>query len=145
MWVFKWKSCSAELLESFRRVSSDTNKENSVSAAYFGFPRDRTMKSLRTYLLRDLGRHAVRGEVHWWMKYWFKKPQHLFSQLRLLEEHSVDLCWNLCCLNILFSGMEKVMEGTTTKVMGLWVNKVCSTVSQTFLEWKMKACAQGWW
>lgn len=71
------------------------------------------------------------------------KAQHLFLQLRSLEEHSGDLYWDLCCLNILFSGMEKVIESAMTKLICLWVNKVCYTLSQTFLEWKMKAWAQG--
>lgn len=72
-----------------------------------------------------------------------KKSQHLFSLLRSLEEHSRDLYWDLRYLNILFSGMEKVMESAVTKLTCLCVKKVCSTLSQTFLEWKMKAWAQG--
>lgn len=48
-----------------------------------------------------------------------KKAQHLFLQLRSLEEHSGDLYWDLCCLNILFSGMEKVIESAMTKLICL--------------------------
>lgn len=55
----------------------------------------------------------------------------MFSRSRSLEEHSGDLCWDLCCLNTLFSGMKKVMEGAVTKLICLWVNKVCYTLSQT--------------
>lgn len=36
-----------------------------------------------------------------------KKSQHLFSLSRSLEEHSGDPYWDVCCLDILFSGMEK--------------------------------------
>lgn len=72
-----------------------------------------------------------------------KKPQPLLSELGSLEEHSGDLYWDLCCLSILFSGMEKVMGGAVTKLICLWVKKVCCTLGQTFLEWKMKAWAQG--
>lgn len=57
---------------------------------------------LRPRVLRDLGGHAIRGEVLSWMKILFKKkknPSNYFrSCLRSLEEHLRDLCWALCCL-----------------------------------------------
>ena len=69
------KSCFAEPLEFFEGVSNHVNKGNSVDAAYLDFQKTRpfTKTGPKTYVLRDLGDHAVRGEVLSWMKYWLKK------------------------------------------------------------------------